>query len=114
VKKSPPESLLLFLLQLVWGLVSDSIDTILVWLHLKHWPSTGRAQWNRQPRSDPRSQAWQRLIAPPTAKHPPPATCPHRDTFGRSWVVPSHAASQGHTGPARVCVQCGATISEDP
>lgn len=99
MKKNPPtQSLLLVILRLVWGLLSDILDTFLVWLHLKHWPSIGPAQWNqRRPRPDPRSQAWQRLIA---SRPPPP--CSHQGMSNGS------ATPQGH--PARVCPQCGANL----
>src|SRR4029077_370274 len=123
VKNNPPkESLLRFLCQLVWGLVSDCSDTLLVWLRIKHWPSIGPAKWNRKPRSDPHATAWQQLIAtkPPAAtthqesiaaKAP---TCTHQDSFGRSWIVPLPAAYQGRTCTTRVCVQCRAAVVSEP
>ena len=123
VKNNPPkESLLRFICQLVWGLVSDCSDTLLVWLRLKHWPSIGPAKWNRKPRSDPQATAWQQLIATKTpaattyqesiaAKAP---TCTHQDSSGRSWIVTTQAAYQGCTRPTRVCVQCRAAVVSEP
>ena len=102
MKKNPPtQSLLLVILRLVWGLISDCIDTFLVWLHLKHWPSIGPAQWNRRPRPDPQSQAWQRLIA----SRPLTTPCSHQGTSDTSNEA---EAPQGH--PTRVCPQCGANL----
>lgn len=86
--------LLLVILRLMWGILSDCIDTFLVWMHLKHWPSIGRARWNRKRRADPRSQAWQRLIVSTPGT---PMPCPHQDTV--------------NTSQGRVCPQCGANIS---
>jgi hypothetical protein len=83
-------------------------------MRLKHWPATGRAQWNRRRRPDPRAQAWQRLIKPAPRDPRPAIPCPHQDTFGRTWVVSSRAEYRGHPGPARVCVQCGANVSDKP
>jgi hypothetical protein len=110
-KKPPPESLLRFILQFVWGLISDLGDTLLVWLHFKHWPSIGPARWNRKPRPDPRAQAWQHLIV---SKSRIPMPCSHRDSTGRSWVTPLPAEGLGRPHATRVCVQCGTTVPDEP
>lgn len=52
--------LLRIVLGLWWNMLLDVVDTFLVWAGYKHWPATGRAQWNRPPGPvDERARAWQ-------------------------------------------------------
>lgn len=57
---------LTFLWAVLWfyrGLVSDLVDTVLVWMRLKWWPATGEARWRwDRPKRDDRANAWQKYL----------------------------------------------------
>lgn len=98
-KRLLAQSLPVLLLQLLWGLISDCLDTLLVWGHLKYWPAVGRAKWRRKRKRDFPAMAWQRLIAQGA---PPPAPCTHGST----------TPATGHPGLPRICGQCGTVLSD--